>query len=53
VKHVANISRTPSIAQGGIDQGESFILLLFTLAFSGWDNFPSVIQNLQKAFQKS
>jgi hypothetical protein len=57
VKHLNPISRTPSPAQifggGGIDAIESLVLILFTVAFQGWDNFPAVIQNLQKYFAKT
>lgn len=51
--HLRTISRRPAPAQGGLDLVESVILLVFTVAFQGWDNFSSVIRNLQKYYSKT
>lgn len=61
VRHVTTISRTPSLAISGITGGntrginglESIILILLTVTFQGWDNFPSVIRNLEKYYSKN
>ena len=51
MKHIRTMSQTPSPAQNfaGVETG---IILILTLIFQDWDNFPSVISNLQKAFSK-
>jgi len=51
VKHVHPISRIPSKAQG-VDFVESLVLIIFTVLFQDFDNFPSIIQSLQKTFSK-
>jgi hypothetical protein len=60
MKHVQSVSRTPSLAQlpgfgnnTGIDPIESLILILLTVFFSSYRNFPEVIQNLQKYYRKT
>ncbi len=56
--HIRGISRQPQMAQSGLlDSGmtplETLIIFVLTAAFQDWDNFPSVIQNLQKFYQKT
>lgn len=61
MKHIQSVSRTPSLAQlpgfggdgGGINPFESIVLILLTIFFSSYRNFPEVIQNLQKFFSKT
>lgn len=51
MKHVRPMSQMPLEAQDfpGV---ETAIVVVLTVLFQGWDNFPSVIQNLQKFFAK-
>jgi hypothetical protein len=54
-KHICVISRA-SIFSGltsGLDTIESVIIMLLSVFFNSWDNFSSVIQNLQKYYQKT
>jgi hypothetical protein len=52
--HIAPISRPPVLAQDGNTSGlEQIVLLLVTVIFQDWDNFPGVIQNLQKFYAKT
>jgi hypothetical protein len=54
-KHINVISRA-SIFGGfttGLDPIESVIILALSVFFNGWDNFQSVIQNLQKYYRKT
>lgn len=53
MKHVQPITSVPLKAQGVTTPIESVILLLFTIFFSTYENFPSVIQNLQKFYAKT
>lgn len=54
MKHLACVSRRPSPAQVGVTTPiETIILLLVTVLFRDWDNFPQVIQNLQKYYAKT
>lgn len=60
MKHVKSVSRKPSLAQlpgfgtqPGIDPFESLILIVLTIFFSSYNNFPEVITNLQKYFRKT
>ena len=61
MKHVQSVSRTPSLAQlpglggnnTGIDPVESLILILLTVFFSSYRNFPEIINNLQKYYRKT
>jgi hypothetical protein len=61
MKHIHSVSRTPSLAQlpgfggptTGINPIESLILVLLTIFFSSYRNFPEVIQNLQKYYSKT
>lgn len=62
MKHIHTVSRKPSLAQlpglgtpgtGGINPFESIILILLTIFFSSYRNFPEVIQNLQKFYSKT
>lgn len=38
---------------GNTSIGEQVILLVLTIFFSDWENYPTVIQNLQKYYQKT
>lgn len=49
--HIKPLSRTPEIGQ--LDGTESLILFIFTIFFNGFDNFRSVLTNLQKFFSKT
>ena len=51
MKHVRLVSRAPAVGQ--LSAIEQLIITLFTFYFSDWDNFPVVIQNLQKYFTKT
>ena len=49
--HIHPVSCTPALAQ--VSQLEQMILKVLTVYFNDWDNFPSVIQNLQKYYGKT
>jgi len=53
--HIRTISRLPRTAQdfGRVTAIETVILLLMAQLFSSWDNFQTVISNLQKYFSKT
>lgn len=51
--HLRNISRSPSPAQQGTSIVETAIIFLLTIFFQDWDNYPTVVQNLQKYFSKT
>ncbi len=52
--HVKLISRGKMpVAPGATDVWETIILLLMSIIFRDWDNFPQVIQNLQKYYAKT
>lgn len=52
--HIKPISRMPMRAQQGrLDIYETIIIILLSVFFSTWDNFPTVIQNLQKLYSKT
>lgn len=52
--HVRLISRGKMpVAHGATDVYETIILLLVSIFFNDWDNFASVIQNLQKYYSKT
>ena len=53
MSHLNTITRAPARAQGSTSPFESVVLLFLTLLFSDWDNFPQVIQNLQKFYAKT
>jgi len=54
MRHIRPISTAPQPAQQGqVTFGEQIILLLLTVFFQDWDNFPQVIQNLQKFYSKT
>ncbi len=52
MKHVRAISQAPSPAQSNFAGLETGIILILSIIFQDYDNFPQVIQNLQKAFSK-
>ena len=55
MKHINPISRA-SLLDGGtgnLSPAESLVILLLTVFFSSWDNFPTVIQNLRKFYSKT
>lgn len=56
MKHIQVISRA-SIFGGGLTSGldtiETVIIMLMSVFFNSWDNFSSVIQNLQKFYRKT
>lgn len=52
--HVKPISRNISpLRPALLDAVETIILLLVSIIFKDWDNFPQVIQNLEKYFGKT
>lgn len=52
--HTRAITRAPHMGQvGGTSALESIIILLVTVFFRDWDNFPTVIQNLSKFYAKT
>ena len=56
MKHIHVISRASIFGGGlttGLDTIESVIIMLMSVFFNSWDNFSSVIQNLQKFYQKT
>ncbi len=62
MKHLKYVSRTPepAITGGGIGGGfgnitvaEQLVLVALSFFFSDWQNFPQVIQNLQKFYAKT
>ncbi len=54
-KHINVISRASMFGglTTGLDAIESVILLLLSVFFNSWDNFTTVIQNLQKYYRKT
>jgi hypothetical protein len=55
MKHINVISRASIFGGGtvGLDTAETIIIMLLSVFFNGWDNFTSVIQNLQKYYRKT
>ena len=55
MRHIQNISRTPSIASSGGNTSplELVIELLLAVFFKNWDNFTQVYQGLSKYFAKT
>jgi len=54
MKHIHVISRASIFnGTGGLDPIESVIILLMSVFFNSWDNFSSVVQNLQKYYRKT
>jgi hypothetical protein len=53
MSHIRSISRAPQLAQGGTSPLETIIILLTTVIFQDWDNFPQVIQQLSKFYAKT
>jgi hypothetical protein len=61
MKHVQTVSRVPAPAlnigggggYGNTSIAETVIILVMTVLFNDWENFPSVIQNLQKYYSKT
>lgn len=54
MNHLRLISRKPQIAQEGrVDPLESIILVVLSVFFATYDNFSTVIQNLQKFYRKT
>ena len=49
--HCRPISRRP--VPGQVSLVEQAIITLLTIFFNDWDNFPVVIQNLQKFYSKT
>lgn len=54
MRHLRPITAAPLPAvEGRITPAEQLILLLLSVFFQDWDNFPQVIQNLQKFYSKT
>ena len=54
MRHIQNISCTPSMAQGGNTSPiELLIEVLVAVLFRDWDNFQQVYQGLTKYFSKT
>lgn len=53
MKHVQVISRAGSPVPAETTLIETLILLILTTNFSDWDNYPQIIRNLQKFYQKT
>lgn len=53
MKHIHAISRTASPPRAELSAVETIVLYLFTIFFSTWDNFTTVIRNLQKYYSKT
>ena len=58
MRHLRAVSRVPKYAIGGNNYGntsiaEEVVIMLLTVFFSAWENFPAVIQNLQKYYRKT
>lgn len=51
MRHIRLVSQSPRAAQ--VSLVEQAILFIFNAYFSGWDNFESVIRNLQKYYAKT
>lgn len=57
MKHINVVSRAQISDLFGSGQGldllETVIIGVITAFFSGWDNYASVVQNLQKFYRKT
>jgi hypothetical protein len=53
MKHLKAVSRTAVPADGETTAVESIILLLMQVFFSNFYNISSVLQNLQKYYEKT
>jgi len=53
MKHIHAISRMAAPPRAQVSLVETIILYLLAIFFNTWDNFPSVIQNLQKYYAKT
>jgi hypothetical protein len=53
MRHIAKISRTHTPAKGGLDIFETIIVVLLSVFFKDWDNFLTVIKNLEKYYEKT
>lgn len=57
MKHIRLVSRAQFLdfnnGYGNMDLLETGVIILLTIFFSGWDNFNSVITNLQKFYRKT
>lgn len=52
--HVRCVTRAPKPAQEGVTTPlETVIILLVSVIFQDWDNFPQVIQQLSKFYAKT
>ena len=51
MRHIRLVSQSPQPAQ--VSLIEQVILFIFSAYFSGWDNFDSVMRNLQKYYAKT
>lgn len=53
MKHIYAISRTTAPQHAETTAVETIILYLVVVFFQSWDNFASVVQNLQKYYAKT
>lgn len=54
MSHLRCVTRAPQPAQtGGTSAMETIIILLMSVIFQDWDNFPQVIQQLSKFYSKT
>ncbi len=53
MKHIRTLSlaTTNSNSGGTYDLLEEIVLLVISMFFSGWDNYSSVMQNLEKFYE--
>lgn len=51
--HVRPVSRAPCLAQSQVSFLEQLVILVFTVLFGDYQNFPQIIQNLQKFYTKT
>lgn len=53
MKHIKAISLFQSSGSGETTPLEAIILVVFSVLFSGYNNYSSVLQNLQKFYAKT
>ncbi len=51
--HLTAVSRSPIPPKAATDTIETVIIILLSTIFSDWDNFPQVVQGLQKFYNKT
>lgn len=54
MRHLKTISQIPAPAsEKSMDIYETVIIVILSVIFKDWDNFVTVVQNLEKYYQKT